>query len=116
MPDTPTLAELEARVRRAWNADTSADEGWSADNPALGQCAVTALIVQDHFGGELARTTVDGVSHYYNVLPDGTEVDLTREQFPQWNPTEPATRTREYVLSFEPTRQRYQLLTSRIAA
>ena len=63
---------------------TSADpEGWSPHNRPWGQCAVTALVVQDRFGGELLRARVDGVSHYWNRLPDGSELDLTRERVRQ---------------------------------
>lgn len=101
---------LPQALRESWTARTSADEGWSPANPSLGQCAVTALIVQDYAGGTLARTTVGGVSHYYNILEDGTEVDLTREQFPVWEPAEVITRDREYVLSFGPTAERYHRL------
>src|SRR6185436_2099938 len=60
---------------------------WSPENPARGQCGVTALVVQEHLGGDLLLADVanaDGSRqgvHYFNRLPDGTEVDLTREQF-----------------------------------
>src|ERR1700724_3464771 len=47
-------AALVARLAQAWSRDTSSDaEHWSASNPAWGQCAVTALIVQDLLGGHL---------------------------------------------------------------
>ncbi len=51
------------------------------ENPALGQCAVTALIVQDYFGGELVNCL--HTHHYRNRLPDGKEIDLTKQQFPE---------------------------------
>ena len=47
----------------------------------MGQCAVTALVVQDFLGGELIRAFVCGESHYWNRLPDGSELDLTADQF-----------------------------------
>ena len=63
--------ELRLRFRDAWHADTSfAPADWSPDNPAFGQCAVTALIVQDLFGGELLRACIAGGSHYWNLLPE----------------------------------------------
>jgi hypothetical protein len=102
------------RLARSWSADTSADPEWSPENAALGQCAVTALVVQDELGGELLRTTVNGVSHYFNRLPDGSELDLTRTQFAAWEPTAIETRSREYVLSFPATRARYELLRARV--
>jgi hypothetical protein len=115
-PAFPAL--LEIALRTAWNADTSSDPtAWSASNPAWGQCAITALVVQDELGGELLRAAAPGGSHYWNRLPDGTEVDLTREQFGQgFTPGEAAVRDREYVLSFTPTRHRYELLRSRVGS
>ncbi|MEV0457908.1 YunG family protein [Catellatospora methionotrophica] len=83
------LSRLRPIVREAWGPDTCdpvdlAD--WRPDNPSRGQCGVTALVVHDLLGGELLLGEVfeDGVRrghHYWNRLPDGTEVDLTREQF-----------------------------------
>jgi 8-oxo-dGTP pyrophosphatase MutT (NUDIX family) len=84
-----TLTRLEPALRDGWGPDTCdpvdlAD--WRPDNPARGQCAVTALVVNDLLGGELILGEVfeDGVRrgcHYWNRLPDGSEVDLTRDQF-----------------------------------
>lgn len=106
------LESLAEALERAWSRQTSADpEHWIPENPAWGQCAVTALVVQDEFGGDLLRATVDDVSHYWNLLPDGSEVDLTREQFPEgatYGPT--VVKDREYVLSFPDTASRYLLL------
>lgn len=107
---------LASRVRAAWSADTLADPRWTSSTPSLGQCAVTALVVQDELGGELLRAVVDGVSHYWNRLPDGSELDLTRDQFPVWvrGPTE--LRSRVYVLSYPDTRKRYDRLCARLRA
>jgi hypothetical protein len=85
-----TIAEIAPVVRSAWSAETCdpvdlAD--WSIGNPARGQCGVTALVICDLLGGELLIAEViraDGSRqgiHYWNRLPDGTEVDLTVEQF-----------------------------------
>lgn len=61
-------------------------EEWSPENPARDQCGMTALVVQDVLGGELvlAEVHVNGVQighHYWNRLPDGSDVDLTSDQF-----------------------------------
>lgn len=97
----------------AWSAETSADpDGWSADNPAWGQCAITALVVQLLCGGELLRSTVGGISHYWNRLPDGRDVDLT---FGQFGPgaiydAPPIIRSRDYLTDSPETMRRYSLL------
>lgn len=101
--------------RLGWGRDTSADpNNWTSARPSYGQCAVTALAVQATFGGDLLRTLNEGVSHYWNRLPDGSEVDHTRDQFDIWEPGEVVVRTREYALSHPATALRYKVLTERI--
>ena len=67
-----------------WCADTCAPrmrENWSPENPTLGQCSVTAFLVQDFFGGQVRGVPLpDGNFHCFNVV-DGTAFDLTSEQF-----------------------------------
>ena len=84
-----TLAEVEQAVRASWGADTCdpvAIEKWNAENPALGQCGTTALVVQDLLGGDLihGRVHLDGKedgNHYWNRFGPGIDIDFTREQF-----------------------------------
>lgn len=117
------LDELFDALRSSWNYDTCASESlWVPMVPAVGQCAVTALVVQDYLGGELLRTTnpstMNGssrISHYWNRLPGGREIDLTRGQFWVWEPDEIVVRDREYVLSFEQTKTRYERLRKRVS-
>ena len=113
---TLNIGNLQAAIEEAWARETSADsENWNEQNPAWGQCAVTALAIQDKLGGELLRTTVGQISHYFNRLPDGRELDLTRKQFGSGARLgEVAVRQREYVLSFPDTRRRYELLKQRL--
>ena len=62
----------------AWSLETASQ--WTADNPALGQCNVTAVLIHDLFGGEILRTWLPNVWHYYNRL-DGRRMDLSDSQF-----------------------------------
>lgn len=88
---TWTLAELEGAVRHAWDADTcdpadSEEQDWSTDNPARGQCGVTALVLHDLLGGDLVlgEVRVGGERtgwHWWNRLSGELDLDLTREQF-----------------------------------
>lgn len=119
-----SLEELSAALRRSWMRETAApgsQNAWSATNPAWGQCAVTALIVHDLFGGEILRTEVPGYgSHYYNRLADGREIDLTREQFPADVTVPPGqSAPRERLLSSDraraaQTEERYRRLAQRL--
>lgn len=76
-------------LRAAWCRETASpgcQKDWSSGNPAFGQCAVSALVVQDLLGGTLVRGEVPGFgSHYWNEIPNGEGVhtyDPTRIQFP----------------------------------
>ncbi len=84
-----TLEAVILALRESWGPDTCAPEDvvdWTADNPARGQCATTALVLHDFFGGSLVMGEVfvggERVDfHWWNRLPDGEQVDLTLEQF-----------------------------------
>jgi hypothetical protein len=119
--DTELLRPI---LRDAWGLDTCdpvdlAD--WGPDNPARGQCGVTALLVQDLLGGDLVlgEVLVDRVKvgvHYWNRLPDGRDVDLTGDQF---RPDEVVTGGLVQRRSpGAPTRcrEQYELLRGRVLA
>lgn len=112
------LKSLRALLEVAWCAETAKGE-WNPNCPSLNQCAITALVIQDYFGGDLLRCKMtNDDSHYWNRLPDGNEVDLTADQFDALGAKpikeEFVIRQRDYVLSFESTRKRYELLTQRL--
>jgi hypothetical protein len=74
--------------------------------------------VQDVFGGKIVKDAVN--DHFWNLLDDGTEVDLSREQLPEGLVLKITDeRAREYMLSSEKaivakTGERYQLLRERV--
>ncbi|MCR5490585.1 MAG: hypothetical protein K6F32_00445 [Bacilli bacterium] len=67
-----------------WCAETCAPrmrEDWSKENKTLGQCSITAFLVQDIYGGEVYGVPLDdGAFHCFNVVGEA-EFDLTSEQF-----------------------------------
>lgn len=114
MTSIPSMAE-----RLPFRRDTSATPTeWSEANPSRGHCAVAALIVNDQHGGAIMRCiTPSGESHYFNRLPDGSLIDVTAGQFNELPAYRLASeRTREYLLSNDDTRRRYELLRERMAA
>lgn len=82
-----TVDDLQRAFRASWNRLTAEHpHRWTPDNPAYLQCSATALVVRDLLGGDvlIAPVTLNGAAHGFhawNRLADGTEVDLTREQF-----------------------------------
>ncbi|MDA1638476.1 MULTISPECIES: YunG family protein [Bacillus cereus group] len=63
---------------RSWSIETSSK--WTIENPAKGQCGVTALVVQDIYRGEIKKTKVREAWHFYNFI-DGQRCDFTEVQF-----------------------------------
>ncbi|WP_280395152.1 YunG family protein [Nocardia brasiliensis] len=119
-----TLDVIEQALRSSWAADTCSPDdvaraAWDFGNPAWGHCDITALVVQDVFGGDLMLGDVYLVEeqrgyHWWNRLPDGAEVDLTLEQF---RLGETVTNGR-VVRPVGPLRRRveeYELLRRRVA-
>lgn len=54
---------------------------WNENNKTLGQCSITAFLVQDIFGGDVLGVPLgDGNYHCFNVV-DGVAFDLTSAQF-----------------------------------
>ena len=114
-----TIDNLKDLLLKSWCAETAVGK-WIAEVPSMNQCAVTALVVQDLFGGNLLRCNMtDGDSHYWNKIADGTEIDLTEEQFNHIDgkPLRETVviRQRDYVLSYPNTMYRYGLLLQKIA-
>ena len=112
------IFELKEILKKSYTKDTCwpiLREKWSVDNPTLGQGAITALLVNELYGGKIMRCLVSYGGHYYNLIDDKI-VDLTKEQFlgeiPGYN--EGQERTREYLLSNEDTKNRYLLLKNNL--
>ena len=71
-------------IREAWCRETahpSYRKKWSENNRACGQCCVTALLIHDAFGFDVAKCKVERFWHYFNVTPGLEIIDLTSEQF-----------------------------------
>lgn len=72
------LMLLEQYLLKCWSIETSSK--WTTDNPYRGQCGVTALVINDLFGGDIFKTDVEGQWHFYNLI-DGKRFDFTSKQF-----------------------------------
>ena len=76
--------DLYRELCECWCAETSPPrmrDRWTADNKTLGQCSITAFLVQDIFGGEVyGIPRPGGFFHCFNIV-DGVLFDLTDEQF-----------------------------------
>lgn len=70
--------DVQRMLRKAWSLATSSQ--WTADNPAAGQCNVTALLIHELFGGDLLKTPLPAGDHFYNRI-EGRRYDFTASQF-----------------------------------
>lgn len=110
-----TPQELYDALKHVWCEYTCAPRlraEWSMENQTLGQCSITAFLVQDIFGGDVYGILRPGGNyHCYNVIGDAV-FDLTSEQFGdevlsyENNPEQ----TREVHFAKEEKRQRYEYL------
>ncbi len=105
------ISELKAAIRDAWTRETcfpAVRDSWTSSLPETGQCAVTALVVQEKLGGKIAFN--QHYNHYWNVLSNGSNVDLTIGQFAEVEQLEMSGfRSRNYILN-SPAALKYQTL------
>lgn len=78
-----SLLDLRMAMMAAANKDTAHNpDKWETGNVALaGHCAAVAHVVREKFGGDIVVGRVNDETHYWNRLQDGTEVDLTSDQY-----------------------------------
>lgn len=78
------ILDLYDALKASWCIETCSPSfrpRWSKENPSLGQCTITAFIVQDIFGGDVyGIPQPSGGFHCYNCI-DGRIFDLASEQF-----------------------------------
>lgn len=110
MTTSPSVHDLSERLRTAWSVETGSK--WRSDNPACGQCSVTALIVQDLIGGDILKTSVNGQWHFYN-RSGGQRLDFTYTQFEQPLEYQDLPSNRTEALEDTSTRQ-YEILKRRL--
>ena len=108
-------------LRKAWCRETthpSYQKDWSEDNPSCGQCCVTALAIQDLYGGDIYSCKVGNHSHYVNIINERI-IDKTAEQFGGKSKIKYISgsfrrRARESLLKNKDVKHRYELLKARL--
>ena len=107
------------RLKDIWAADTCAPRmrhDWTPQNRTLGQCSVTAFLMQDIYGGKVFGVPLgDGNFHCFNVA-GGCVFDLTSEQFgdEKLDYSDCPEQDRNVHFAKEEKRQRYELLKERL--
>lgn len=102
---------IESLLLQCWSSETSSL--WSQNNPARGQCDVTAIVINEFFGGKIFKTFIEGQSHFYNRI-DGVNYDFTATQFKIIPKYLDILADREEIFSSSlQVRQQYQVLRDR---
>jgi hypothetical protein len=70
--------QVASALLKSWSLESARQ--WTAENPAAGQCNVTALLVHELFGGDLLKTRLPEGDHFYNRI-GGRRYDFTESQF-----------------------------------
>lgn len=107
-------------LEKSWGADTAYRKDakyWTPDNPACGQCAITALLFEELYGGSIyGGVSDDKIYHYWNEK-DGAKLDFTESQFSRSVEFQNIRkRTRNSLLSAGDVKKRYEILKERVIA
>lgn len=80
-----TNESIRQALEQSWSIKTSVCFNPTIAPRSYGQCAPTAAVLQEQYGGEILRTEVkklDGgsIRHFYNRI-GGERIDFTADQF-----------------------------------
>jgi hypothetical protein len=69
--DNEIISKIKAALMRSWSAQTSICYSKDAP-PSYGQCAPTAIVIWEHFGGEILKTEgwPPQGRHFYNRIDE----------------------------------------------
>lgn len=104
-----------------WCAETCAPrmrKDWTPDNRTLGQCSITAFLIQDIYGGKVYGVPLgDGNFHCFNDV-NGCVFDLTSEQFGDTRLDYANCPEQDRAVHFAKAekKERYELLKERLFA
>ncbi|MBU1101551.1 MAG: hypothetical protein KKA84_14215 [Bacteroidetes bacterium] len=73
-----THQDILNALLKSWSVKSSSL--YTPENPAKGQCGVTALVANDLLGGDILKTRIGNQWHFYNII-NGERIDFTASQF-----------------------------------
>ena len=115
------ILQLYEELWPLWTIETCAPRlrpGWTPENRTLGQCSITAFLVQDLLGGKVYGVPLpEGGVHCFNEAL-GCVFDLTSAQFgdEKLDYENRPEQSREVHFADAGKRARYELLKARLLA
>lgn len=110
---------IKHALRSSYSEETahhSVSDKRKSNNRYIGQCAITALLVQEHLWWSIYRARVENywIKHYWNRI-DWEDIDLTQEQFEWEKPIycDVSEFTSEQMLSRIDCQNRLEILRDR---
>ena len=102
-----------------WCAETCAPrmrENWSPENKTLGQCSITAFLMQDIYGGKVYGILRPGGNYHCFNDVGGCVFDMTSEQFgdERLDYSDCPEQFREVHFAKEEKKQRYEYLRTKL--
>ena len=102
-----------------WCAETCAPrmrENWNPENKTLGQCSITAFLMQDIYGGKVYGILRPGGNYHCFNDVGGCVFDLTSEQFgdERLDYSDCPEQFREVHFAKEEKKQRYEYLRTKL--
>ena len=115
------IHDLYDALTHCWTRETCTArlrDKWTKEDYTCGQCAITAFIVQDIFGGDIYEVPLEnGGKHCFNIV-DGVSVDLASEQFgvrvKDLDYAHATIQDREFRMQEPEKKERYELLKTNL--
>ena len=120
-PGIETPKDLYRALWKLWSRETCTPrmrKDWTEENRTLGQCAITAFLAQDIFGGRVWGIPLEGGGFHCFNAAEGRVFDLTSEQF-RGQPLDYSLRYEQFRhvhFQREEKRERYETLKSALKA
>lgn len=86
---------------------------YTENNKTFGMCAITSLVLNDYFGGEIGKIHVDRTSHYFNIIHNEI-IDLTASQFDSFIEYKDCVIVKREDILTQNTKERYKELKNRV--
>ena len=104
--------KLRKDIEKGWSKETchpSYQSKWSLEYPSIGQCAITAMWLNEKMGWDIYETIVNRSRHFFNKDSNGFIYDLTADQFQDSDINYENCRKREFKDLYRSCKDRYEL-------
>ena len=104
--------KLRKDIEKGWSKETchpSYQSKWSLEYPSTGQCAITAMWLNEKMGWDIYETIVNRSRHFFNKDSNGFIYDLTADQFQDSDIEYENCRKREFKDLYRSCKERYEL-------